>query len=86
MLNIEGLDVFQQTLSLAGAGLILIGYTGNHRGLIGPKDRSYAALNLVGSLLLLWVAIVDWRWGFILLETAWALISIPPLVSPKKPS
>jgi len=31
-------------------------------------------------LLLLWVALVDRRWGFILLEAVWALVSIPPLL------
>lgn len=74
--------MLHQTLSLIGAGLILLAYAANHRGRLGPRDRSYALMNLVGSLLLLWVALVDWRWGFIVLETAWAAISIPPLVRP----
>lgn len=69
-----------QVISLLGAMLILLAYVLNQRGRIGPKDRSYSLINLVGALLLLWVAIIDWRWGFILLETAWALVSIPPLL------
>lgn len=68
-----------QTTSLLGAGLILLAYVANQRGWMGPRDRAYNLLNLGGSLLLLWVALVDWRWGFILLEAAWAAISIPPL-------
>lgn len=59
--------------------LILLAYVLNQRGRLGPRDRTYSLINLVGSLLLLWVAIVDWRWGFILLESAWALVSLPPL-------
>ena len=68
-----------QTVSLFGAGLILLAYIANQRGWVGPKDRLYALTNLVGSLLLLWVALVDFRWGFIILEAAWAGASVPPL-------
>jgi hypothetical protein len=39
----------------------------------------FNALNLVGSLFLLWVAVHDRRAGFIALEAIWALFSIPPL-------
>ena len=73
-----------QVLSLAGAFLILAAYVSNQRGWIGPAHRSYALLNLVGALCLGWVAIVDNRWGFILLEGIWALVSIPPLVRPRQ--
>jgi hypothetical protein len=71
--------LFDQTVSLVGAGLILVAYVLNQRGHLAPKDRLYNAINLVGALLLLWVAVVDWRWGFIVLEAAWAAVSIPPL-------
>jgi hypothetical protein len=37
-------------------------------------------MNLVGALLLTWIALVDSRWGFIVLEGTWALASIPPLL------
>jgi Na+-translocating ferredoxin:NAD+ oxidoreductase RnfD subunit len=74
--------VFYQTVSLAGAFLILTAYLLSQRGRLGPRDRAYNLMNLVGALLLLWVAIVDWRWGFILLEALWAVASIPPLLRP----
>lgn len=70
---------YVQLLSVAGAALILLGYAGNHYGWFGPRDRSYNLVNLVGALLLLWVALVDMRWGFIVLEAVWAAIAIPPL-------
>ena len=57
-----------QILSLTGAALILIAYVANQRGLLGPRNATYNLMNLLGALLLLWVAVVDWRWGFILLE------------------
>lgn len=76
--------MLHQILSLVGAGFILLAYGANQRGWLGPRDRSYNLVNLAGSLLLLWVAVVDWRWGFIVLETAWAAISVPPLLRPRK--
>ncbi len=71
--------MFYQIISLVGAILVLAAYAGNQRGWTDKTHFSYNLLNLVGSGLLAWVAIVDHRWGFIFLESAWALLSIPPL-------
>ncbi|MEP6937680.1 MAG: hypothetical protein ABI871_06390 [Chthoniobacterales bacterium] len=71
--------MFYQIVSLIGAALILAGYIALQRGWLGQEHRSFNALNFVGSALLAWVAIVDWRVGFIVLETAWALLSLPGL-------
>ena len=69
-----------QLASVLGAIMILIAYAASQRGRLSREDRAYNLLNLVGSALLAWVAIVDRRWGFILLEVAWALLSVPPLL------
>lgn len=74
--------MFHQIVSLIGAALILGAYAANQKGVLSPRNRTYSALNLVGSLLLLWVALVDQRWGFIVLESLWALVSLPPLIRP----
>ncbi|MFQ5536124.1 MAG: hypothetical protein ACE5GJ_01610 [Gemmatimonadota bacterium] len=74
----------QQVISLAGALLILFAYALNHRRVLGPADPLYNVMNLVGALLLGWVAVVDRRAGFILLEAAWAILSVIPLV--RRPS
>jgi len=66
-----------QTISLLGASLILAAYIGLQFGRMNRDDRLFNILNFVGSALLAWVAVVDWRLGFILLEGAWALLSIP---------
>ncbi len=66
-----------QTISLLGASLILAAYIGLQFGRMNRDDRMFNILNFVGSALLAWVAVVDWRLGFILLEGAWALLSIP---------
>jgi hypothetical protein len=76
----ETLRVFYQLLSLLGAALILLAYLANSREWLGPRDPRYNLLNLVGGLLLLWVALVDRRAGFVVLEAVWALIAIPPLL------
>ena len=72
--------MFYQALSLVGAGLILAGYIGLQLGRFHRDDRLFNALNFVGSALLTWVALVDWRVGFIILEAAWALLSVPGMV------
>ena len=72
--------MFHQLVSLAGAAMILGAYIANQRGWLSPADRLYNLLNVVGSGLLAWIAIVDRRAGFIVLEVAWALASIPGLL------
>ncbi len=74
--------MFFQLVSVVGALLILGAYVANSRRWIGPGDRIYNGMNLLGALLLLWVAVVDRRVGFILLEIAWALVALPPLLRP----
>lgn len=72
--------MFYQLISLVGAALILAAYIALQTGRLGRQHRSFNALNFVGSALLTWVAVVDWRVGFIVLETAWALLSIPGML------
>ena len=78
--------MLQQILSLVGAALILSAYVANQRNRLGPRDVSYNLMNLVGALLLLWVAIADWRWGFIVLEAVWAMVSLPHLLRRRPPT
>jgi uncharacterized membrane protein len=73
-----------QIVSVTGAVLVLLGYAALQRGMLGREDRWFNVLNLVGSALLAWIAIADRRWGFILLEVAWAVLSVPPLLRGKR--
>ncbi|RMH12664.1 MAG: hypothetical protein D6701_13235 [Gemmatimonadetes bacterium] len=72
--------MFFQTVSLIGAALVLAAYVANHRGWLTAEHRLYNALNLLGAGLLCWVAVVDRRAGFIVLEGIWAAVALPPLL------
>ncbi|HEU5201490.1 MAG TPA: hypothetical protein VFT92_01755 [Nitrospira sp.] len=61
-----------QVLSMIGALMVLAAYGLNQGGVWNELHAGYLALNIVGSLLLGVVAIVDQRAGFIVLEFAWA--------------
>jgi len=61
--------VFYQVISMIGAALILVAYAGSQSGKMNRQDVSYNLLNLLGSGLLAWVAIVNRQAGFIILET-----------------
>jgi drug/metabolite transporter (DMT)-like permease len=69
-----------QILSVIGAAMILAAYVALQRGKLDKEDRVFNLLNFVGAGLLTVVAIVDRRWGFIILEGTWSLLSLPPLL------
>ena len=72
--------MLMQTVSLAGAFMILAAYLALQQRWMVPADRAYNLLNLVGASLLLWVAVTDRSLGFIILELVWAVVAIPPLL------
>ncbi len=75
------LDVLQ----VGGAILILIAFIAAQRGAMSPQAVSYLVLNLVGSALLAYLALHDEDWGFVLLETVWAVVSAWGLVQVLRP-
>jgi len=72
--------VFFQLVSLVGASLILLPFALLNTGRMQPTNVWYSIMNFVGSSLLGWVAVVDQRIGFIILEVAWAVVSLLPLL------
>ncbi|HEV2870869.1 MAG TPA: hypothetical protein VG409_05550 [Actinomycetota bacterium] len=62
-------------LELVGAVLILAGFTLAQLRLLDQHSLVYLVLNLVGSFVLAVIALVDQRWGFLLLEGVWAIVS-----------
>ncbi len=73
-----------QLVSLAGAILVLIAFGGLQLERLDRRGAWFNALNLAGSVLLLWVAVHDRRIGFVALEAIWAAFSIPPLAARKR--
>ena len=55
--------------------MILIAFAALQRGTLEPHARSYLLLNLMGGLVLGWVAVAEKDWGFLLLETVWSAVS-----------
>ena len=78
--------MFYQVVSLVGAFLILAAYGLNQRGRLTPEHATYSVMNLMGAALLCWVALVDRRAGFVVLEGAWGLMSLLPLVRRRPPT
>jgi hypothetical protein len=68
-------------LELAGAVCILAGFTLGQMGLLDQHSVVYLILNLVGSSVLAVIAFVDQRWGFLLLEGVWSIVSAVSLLS-----
>jgi hypothetical protein len=68
-------------LELAGAVLILAGLTLAQLRLLDRHSLVYLVLNRVGSFVLAVIARVDERWGFLLLEGVWSIVSAVSLVA-----
>ena len=72
--------MLMQLLQVAGAMLILVAFVLVQFRKMDPQSRAYLLLNLLGSALLAYLAAIDRQWGFLLLESVWALVSLWGLV------
>ena len=70
-----------QAISILGAAAVLAAFAANQFGWIKPSQLSYAVANFAGSGILTAVAIIDWQVGFVLLQGAWALVSLVGIVA-----
>jgi hypothetical protein len=70
-----------QAISILGAVAVLAAFAANQFGWIKPSQLSYALANFVGSGILTAVAVVDQQVGFVLLQGAWALVSLVGIVT-----
>ena len=69
-----------QVVSLLGALLILIPFTASQLRKLAVATVGYQVPNLIGSATLTTVAVLERQYGFILLEGAWAIMSLVGLM------
>ena len=65
----------EQIVQVAGALLILAAFAGAQFGKLDQRSISYLVLNLIGSIILALLAASEDQYGFLLLETVWAIVS-----------
>lgn len=64
-----------QVIQVIGALLILTAFAAVQLERMQPSSRLYLTLNLVGSAILAVLALRTSQWGFVLLESVWAIVS-----------
>lgn len=69
-----------QLPQLIGAALLLLAYALSQTGRLKGDSVPYLALNLLGAALLAYDAVRAMQWGFIILECAWCVFTLPNLV------
>jgi hypothetical protein len=69
-----------QVIQVIGALLILAGFAAAQFGALRVDSVLYLVLNLAGSVVLAYLAAIDDQWGFLLLETVWAIVSAWSLI------
>ena len=65
-----------QVVQIFGSVLILVSFGLAQLQRLGTRSRPYLALNLAGSAILAANAAAGAQWGFLLLEGAWAAVSL----------
>ena len=68
--------MIDKVVSLAGAAMILGAFAAQQAGRWSSSDRAYLVLNFVGSTILAYFAVLSGNLGLIVLEGAWAVISL----------
>ena len=69
-----------QLVSVLGSLLVLGAYVASQFGYLSAKGLAYAFANIMGSGILAVVAVLEAQWGFLLLEGAWASVSLVAVV------
>jgi hypothetical protein len=69
-----------QIVQVAGSLLILSAFIAAQRGRLSTGSPSYLILNLVGGSVLAVLAALEAQYGFLLLESCWALVAAHSLI------
>jgi hypothetical protein len=78
------ISLLRQLASFAGALMILVAYVGHQMRWMDSRTAGYNWLNAVGSAILAYIAFHPIQIGFIVLESAWVLVSFYALVRPRR--
>jgi hypothetical protein len=63
-----------------GAILLLLAFGLSQTGRLDPNSYPYIVMNVVGGAILGVLAFLLQRWGFVLLEGVWTLVSVVALI------
>jgi hypothetical protein len=74
----------RQVASFVGALLILIAYVGHQMKWMDSRKPAYNILNAIGSAILAYIAFHPFQIGFVVLEVAWAMVSVYALWKPSQ--
>lgn len=74
------ISFWHQAVSFVGALIILVAYAGHQLKWMDARSAAYNILNGIGSIILAYIAFHPFQIGFVLLEVAWAVISIAALM------
>ena len=77
------ISLMRQIASLVGAILNLVAYAGHQLRRMNARRAGYNVINAVGSAILAYIAFHPFQLGFVVLETAWAILSIWALLRPQ---
>lgn len=67
-------------IQIVGSLLVLAAFASALLGRLSQSSYPYLIANAVGSAVLTGTAVISVEWGFILLEGAWALVSVYSIV------
>lgn len=72
----------EQIISLAGAFIVLTAYIGHQLKweFFNPDKYMYNLFNAIASVLLVYAALNPFQAGFLVMETAWGLVSLYTII------